>query len=151
MWILAKIRSQEKGVLAKGVSTESSVTRKETINIQRYWAQPYIWHSERHSQERRTFCTNPLLKTPFSWFLTKIRARQRSGEGVVRRNGCPKGVFWRVRFFSAPLKHLKTLRGQIRNGLSKKPLLDNHFSARRLRRSFSQRAPNVHQQTCTSR
>ena len=34
---------------------------------------------------------------------TKIRARQRSGEGVVRRNGCPKWCFWRVRFFSAPL------------------------------------------------
>ena len=38
-----------------------------------------------------------------------IRARQRSGEGVVRRNGCPKGCFWRVRFFSAPLRFsLKT-------------------------------------------
>ena len=35
--------------------------------------------------------------------------RQRSGEGVVRRNGCPKGCFWRVRFFSAPLRFsLKT-------------------------------------------
>ena len=33
-----------------------------------------------------------------------FRARQRSGEGVVRRNGCPKGCFWRVRFFSAPLR-----------------------------------------------
>ena len=29
--------------------------------------------------------------------------RQRSGEGVVRRNGYPKGCFWRVRSFSAPL------------------------------------------------
>ena len=38
-----------------------------------------------------------------------IRTRQRSGEGVVRRNGCPKGCFWRVRFFSAPLRFaLKT-------------------------------------------
>ena len=38
-----------------------------------------------------------------------VRARQRSGEGVVRRNGCPKGCFWRVRFFSAPLRFaLKT-------------------------------------------
>ena len=33
-----------------------------------------------------------------------FRARQRSGEGVVQRNGCPKGCFWRVRFFSAPLR-----------------------------------------------
>ena len=32
------------------------------------------------------------------------------------------------------LKHLKTLRGERRNGLSKTTLLDNHFSARRLRR-----------------
>ena len=36
-------------------------------------------------------------------------ARQRSGEGVVRRNGCPKGCFWR------------DLKGaERRNGLSKK-------------------------------
>ena len=33
-----------------------------------------------------------------------IRVHQRSGEGVVRRNGCPKGCFWRVRFFCAPLR-----------------------------------------------
>ena len=40
---------------------------------------------------------------------TMMGARQRSGEGVVRRNGCPKGCFWRVRFFSAPLRFsLKT-------------------------------------------
>ena len=57
---LLKFRNQEKGVLAKGVSVESSVTPKETKNIQGYWAQQYIWHSERHSQEKRTFCKNPL-------------------------------------------------------------------------------------------
>ena len=75
---------------------------------------------------------------------SKIRVRQRSGEGVVRRNGCPKGCFWRVRFFSAPLrfalkknrKVLKTLREQRRNGLSKNTLLDNRFSARPLHRSL---------------
>ena len=33
----------------------------------------------------------------------RFRARQRSGEGVLQRNGCPKGCFWRVRFSSAPL------------------------------------------------
>ena len=31
-----------------------------------------------------------------------LAARQRSGEGLMRRNGCPKECFWRVRFFSAP-------------------------------------------------
>ena len=36
--------------------------------------------------------------------LSLMGARQRSGEGVVRRNGCPKGCFWRVRFFSGPLR-----------------------------------------------
>ena len=33
-----------------------------------------------------------------------LGARQRSGEGVVRRIGCPEGCFWRVRFFFCPLK-----------------------------------------------
>ena len=35
------------------------------------------------------------------------------------------------------LKHLKTVRGQRRNGLPKNTLLDNHFSTRPLLRSFS--------------
>ena len=71
-----------------------------------------------------------------------LGARQRSGEGVVRRNGYPKGCFWRVRFFSAPsrfsgpFKCLKSKheRGQKRNGLSKTPFwttvsLHNPFAA----------------------
>ena len=74
----------------------------------------------------------------------KLRACQRSGEGVVRRNGCPKGCFCRVRFFSAPLRFSgpsrcfksKPSARQRRNGLSKTPLLDNRSSARPLRRSF---------------
>ena len=55
--------------LAKGVSVAYSVTAKETKNSQGYWPQQYIWHSERHSQERRTFFKNPLLKPPFPWLL----------------------------------------------------------------------------------
>ena len=35
---------------------------------------------------------------------SSVGTRQRSGEGVVQRNGCPKECFWRVRFFSAPLR-----------------------------------------------
>ena len=41
------------------------------------------------------------------WF--RVRVRQRSKEGVVRGSGRPKGCFWRVRLFSAPVKFaLKT-------------------------------------------
>ena len=40
----------------------------------------------------------------FGALFSYMGARQRSGEGVVRRNGCPKGCFWRVRFFFAPLR-----------------------------------------------
>ena len=54
-----------------------------------------------------------------------FRVRQKSGEAVVRRNSCPKECFWRVRFLSAPLRFtLKTpenLKGQRRNGPSKRP------------------------------
>ena len=66
---LYSVRNKEKGVLEKGFSVESSVATKEIKNTQRYWPQQYMWHSERHSQERRTFCKNPLLKPSFSWFL----------------------------------------------------------------------------------
>ena len=51
--------TQKRGVLAKGVSAESSVTPKETKNTQRYWAQQLTWHSEHHCQERHTFLQKP--------------------------------------------------------------------------------------------
>ena len=44
--------------------------------------------------------SGPEISEGFSFY----GARQRNGEGVVRRNGCPKGCFWRVRFYSAPLR-----------------------------------------------
>ena len=52
------VKNQEEGVLAKGVSAESSVVSKGTNNTQGYWAQQYICHLERHSQERRIFFAN---------------------------------------------------------------------------------------------
>ena len=74
----------------------------------------------------------------------KLRARERSGEGVVRRKQLSKRVFLESPFLLCPLKVcsyntwkvLENLRGQRRNGLSKNTLLDNRFSAWRLRRSF---------------
>ena len=78
---------------------------------------------------------NDHMKSDIAYF----RVHQRSGEGVVRRNGRPK-VFLESPFFSAPLRFaLKTfenLKGQRRNGLSENTLLDGPFSARRLLRSF---------------
>ena len=50
-----------------------------------------------------------LPKSISFWDQNYFRARQRSGEGVVRGNGRPKGCFWGVRFFSVPLRFaLKT-------------------------------------------
>ena len=46
-----------------------------------------------------------------------IRARQRSGKGVVWRNSCPKGCFWRVRFFFAPLRVFQNISGVLRANL----------------------------------
>ena len=51
--------------------------------------------------------------------------RQRSGEGVLQRNGCPKGCFWRVRFFSAPLRLSDVLRANL-EGPEKKRTLQKH-------------------------
>ena len=62
-------RNQEKGVLAKGVSTESGVASKK----QKY---PRLLRPAVHSglravepREAYTLAKAPLLKTPFSWFL----------------------------------------------------------------------------------
>ena len=55
-------------------------------------------------------------------------ARQKSGEGVMRRNGCPKECFWRVRFFSAPLRFSgpsSVLRENLK-GAEKKRTLQKH-------------------------
>ena len=96
-------RNQEKGVLAKGVSVESSVTAKATESTQGCWPQQYIWHSERHSQERRTFCKNPLLKPP----LFLVPKGSRLAEGCFFPQGCSQ-------HFAPPIPmtpaELKTLR-----------------------------------------
>ena len=56
---------------------------------------------------------------------TMLGSRQRSGEAVVRRNGCPKGCFWRVSFFSAPLRlALKTPENL--KGAEKRRTLQKH-------------------------
>ena len=78
---------------------------------------------------------NSTLETVFRPF------PKRSGEGVLRRNGCVQKGVLESPFLLCPLKVVRcfkqTLRGQRRNGLSKDGLLDNRFSARRLLRSFS--------------
>ena len=91
------------------------------------------WFEKREKGSEKRSDTCPKNVKPLSrrfiishrHFLKVFRARQRSGEGVVRRNGCPNGRFWRVRFFSAPLgfalKTHENLKVQRRNGLSKTP------------------------------
>ena len=58
----------------------------------------------------------------------------------MRGNGRPKGCFWRVRFFSAPVRFaLKTpdnLKWEEKKQTLQNTLLDDRFSARRLLRSF---------------
>ena len=79
-----------------------------------------IWNgwSNYDSYECRIAIRFKLIADRFIWeltsrsqllLLTLLRAHQRSGEGVVRGNGRPTGCFWRVRFFSAPVRFaLKT-------------------------------------------
>ena len=42
--IVKSLTSYQEGVLAKGVSAESSVTPKDPQNNRGYWAQEYMWH-----------------------------------------------------------------------------------------------------------
>ena len=57
------------------------------------------WQGRQHSaREQLSLTLHPLDQDKY------FGARQRSGEGVMRRNGCPERCFWRVRFFSAPLR-----------------------------------------------
>ena len=75
-----------------------------------------------------TFVTHGCLHP--STFPDNSGVRQMSGEGVVRRNGLAKGCFWRVRFFSAPLRaNLK--------GAEKKQTLQNHPFGRPFLRTTS--------------
>ena len=65
--------------------------------------------------------------------------RQRSRESVVRRNGCPKGCFWRVPFFSAPLKDFEGLSGILRadlKGAENKRTLQKHPFGQPFRRTM---------------
>ena len=62
-----------------------------------------------------------------------LGVRQRSGEGVVRRNRCPKGCFWRVRFLSAPLRFSGVLRANLKGAEKKRTLQKHPFGQRFLR------------------
>ena len=42
-WHLCRSGAKKRGVLARGISAESSVTPKETKNTQGHWAQQCIW------------------------------------------------------------------------------------------------------------
>ena len=75
-----------KGGFSKGSFCRAQRHGQGSKNIQGYWPQQYIWHSESHSQERRTFCKNPLLKTPFSWFLRKRTKKNREFLSRGKRN-----------------------------------------------------------------
>ena len=71
---IGRAQSQEPrkgGFSEKGVFGDSSEKTNLYLGM---WPQQYIWHSESHGQKRRIFFENPLLKTPFSWFLTKGKA-----------------------------------------------------------------------------
>ena len=57
-------RKSRKGGLAKMVSTAFSVAPKKTKTTQGSWTWQCIWHSERDSQERRTFLRKPPSKIP---------------------------------------------------------------------------------------
>ena len=76
----------------------------------------------------------------------KERRRRRAEKRLSKR------VFLESPFLLFPtcgllLKHMKTLRGQRGNGLSKNTLLDDRCSARRLRRSFGA-PPQKYSKTC---
>ena len=94
----------------------------------------------------QTLAENPatLRQCPSCKHVAYIRVRQRSGEGVVRRNRCPKGCFCRVRCFSALLR-FKTPEDL--NGAEKQWTLQKHpFGQRFLRMTPSPllwRAPSV--------
>ena len=70
-----------------------------------------------------------------------IRASQRSGEVVVRGNGCPKGCFWRVRFFSVPLEVALTTPTNLK-GTEKKRTLEKHPFGQ----PFPRTTPSLHLQ-----
>ena len=52
-------------VLAKGGFCRVQCHAQGDRKYQGYWAQQYVWHSERHSQERHIFLQKPPSKTPF--------------------------------------------------------------------------------------
>ena len=67
----------------------------------------------------------------------KVWGRAKRAEKASRGETVQKGVYGEsVSSLPSGVLESKPLRGQRRNGLSKNTLLDNHFSARRLLRSF---------------
>ena len=116
-------------ILAVERPPKKARTDHEVEPVQNYTFQQ--WESERPVFLRLELMW---LKRPFESHVASganLGARQRSGEGVVRRNGCPKGCFWRVRFYSAPPKVFRTfqlfLRTSLKGGEKKRTLQKHPF------------------------
>ena len=113
---------------ARNESSESKTGCNRTLATV-LWA-PLSNQKEDFAQGDGPKVTDPNLRVPASCcedrqFSAVLGARQRSGEGVVRRNGRPKQCFWRVRFLSAPLRFSCVLRANLK-GAEKKRTLQKH-------------------------
>ena len=88
------LEAQKKG-------TKCQATSKNPKGLARRLAGPLLLEKStiKRGKQRRRYNPPPQKKNH-----EYLGARQRSGEGVVRRNGCPKGCFWRVCFYSSPLR-----------------------------------------------
>ena len=116
--------SQHPGLLFRGFAGVSSLRPKPSASI-------CSEHSDRSTLESTSVSfPDPGRTTDTQIILCQcpsvtIGARQRSGEGVVRGNGRPKGCFWRVRFFSAPLRFALQISENLK-GAEKKQTLQRH-------------------------
>ena len=62
---LQRFQKSRKGGFSKRGFCRVQRHAQETKQCQEHWAQPYVWHSERHSQERRNFLQKTLQKNHF--------------------------------------------------------------------------------------
>ena len=82
---LAKVRNQERGGLAKGVSAESSLTPRRTKNTKHIGPSSTFGTQSATAKRGVHSCEKTLLKTPFSLFLIKeyTKAAQRLLDSTV--------------------------------------------------------------------
>ena len=121
-----KSRTKKRG-FSKGGFCRVQCHGQETKSTQGYWAQQYIWHSERHSQERRIFLQKPPSKKPLFLVPEKgLRPWSRKGRQTMDGVGVDPSLLKMVDHQEPKKKEMEQPESDLRGAFPCYPLTEKY-------------------------